>query len=42
MQITDPTPLHAQKRSKNMTLLIVFLVWVVVLFAATIVRIAMK
>jgi CHASE1-domain containing sensor protein len=37
--IKDPTALHAQKRSKNMTMLAVLIGLIVLLFAATIVRI---
>ena len=40
MTLKDPTPVHAQKRSKNFVLLAVLVAWVVILFAATLVRIA--
>lgn len=40
MAIKDPTLVHKAKRSKNFTVLAVLAAWILLLFGATMVRIA--
>ncbi len=40
MQVKDPSPVHAQKRSKNFTLLAVLAAWIIVMFIVTMIKIA--
>ena len=41
VMIKNPSPVHAQKRSKNFTMLAILAAWILLLFTATMVRIAM-
>lgn len=38
MAIKDPSPVHRAKRSKNFTVLAVLLAFIILVFAATLVR----
>lgn len=40
MKMSDPTPVHAQKRGKNFAMLAILVAWIVLLFGVTLVKIA--